>query len=123
MKFRYFIFGIAFALLLGSLAYLNKSNIRPLAQPIINFIQKGSLKIENINIEAERSIIDSNNLVKSLTTNNLPLNFEYIDLNDSSLRVYLENPELIAPESSMPKINLESSEIDAIIMTLNEYSK
>ena len=86
MKFRYFIFGIAFALLLGSLAYLNKSNIRPLAQPIINFIQKGSLKIENINIEAERSIIDSNNLVKSLTTNNLPLNFEYIDLNDSNFK-------------------------------------
>lgn len=86
MKIKYFLFGMIFAILLSSLAYLNKSNIRPLAQPLFNFIQKGSLKIENINIEAERSIIDSNSLVKSLTTNDLPLNFEYIDLNDSNFK-------------------------------------
>ena len=49
MKIKYFLFGMIFAILLSSLAYLNKSNIRPLAQPLFNFIQKGSLKIENIN--------------------------------------------------------------------------
>lgn len=80
MKIKFFIIGFISAVCLSLFLFILRSEIRQNIQPLINYIENGSLDIENIENKSYRSEIDSLNFTEVITTNDLPLKLEYLDL-------------------------------------------
>lgn len=68
------------------IGYSNKSNIRQSIQPIFNYSANQSLDVNDIASSLPRTAEDVDSLIQSATTNNLPLNLEYFDLNSSGFK-------------------------------------